>query len=314
MSTMPRPSPSPVAVLAVVACVFCLQGLATAQQPAPESRPAPRSQEQQPERPQASAVGPVATITAAADYSIGPQDVLAVSVFEEADLSGKYAVEIDGTFTFPYIGRITAAGLTIREFEAALRTKLADGFFKNPQVAVTVETYRSRRVFVLGEVKMPATLQLTGELTLMEAIARAGSTTEKASDDVVIVRGGQGAGPAATHSEGIDANGKNVIHLNLRTLQSGASVTMLQDGDTVFVGRVEPIYVYGQVKTPGSYAVRSDTTVLQALSLAGGGTPTGAVNRVRIIRVVNGVKKEFKAALTDVVMPGDTLMVPERFF
>jgi polysaccharide export outer membrane protein len=313
MSTMPRPSRWLVAVIGgVVAIVVSLQGLVSAQQPTPD-RSTLHSQEQS-ERPQASAVAPTSATTIPADYSIGPQDVLAVSVFDEADLSGKYAVEIDGTFTFPYIGRITAGGLTIRELEAALRAKLADGFFKNPQVAVTVDTYRSRRVFVLGEVKLPATLQLTGELTLMEAIARAGSTTEKASDDVVIVRGGQGAGPASTHSAGIDAAGKDVTHLNLRTLKAGAGVTMLQDGDTVFVGRVEPVYIYGQVKSPGSYTVRSDTTVLQALSLAGGGTPTGAVNRVRIIRVINGEKKEFKAALTDQVVPGDTLMVPERFF
>ncbi len=73
---------------------------------------------------------------------------------------------------------MTAGGLTIRAFETALRTSLADGFFKNPQVAVAVDAYRSQRVFVVGEVKTPGALPLTGGLTLMEAIARAGSTTE----------------------------------------------------------------------------------------------------------------------------------------
>jgi polysaccharide export outer membrane protein len=112
----------------------------------------------------------------------------------------------------------------------------------------------------------------------------------------------------------VDTAGKDVVRVDLRRLQQGAGVVALQDGDTVFVGRVEPIYVYGQVKTPGSYPIRSGTTVLQALSLAGGGTPTAAVNRARIIRIVNGVKTELRVNLTDLVMPGDTIMVPERFF
>jgi polysaccharide export outer membrane protein len=209
---------------------------------------------------------------------------------------------------------VSAGGLTLREVETSLRDRLGDGFFKNPQVAVTVATYRSRRVFVLGDVKTPGTLQLTGELSLMEALARAGSVTEAASDEVVIVRSGQGAGPATTHSAGIDAGGKQVLRVNLRAMKAGASGTMLQDGDTVFVGRLEPIFVYGQVKNPGSYPIRAGTTVLQALSLAGGGTPVGALNRIRIIRTVDGEKHEYRATLTDVVQPGDTLMVPERFF
>src|SRR5687767_9841974 len=72
----------------------------------------------------------------AGDYVIGPQDVLTIQVFDQADLGGKYAVETDGTFSFPLIGRITAAGLTLRKFEAELKKRLADGFFRNPQVTV----------------------------------------------------------------------------------------------------------------------------------------------------------------------------------
>src|SRR5262245_24109691 len=174
-----------------------------------------------PEAPTAS------RLTTQPDYQIGAEDVLAVTVFDQPDLSGKYAVELDGTFTFPFIGRVTAAGQTIRAFEAALRTSLADGFFKNPQVTVAVDSYKSQRIFIVGEVKTPGALPLTGGLTLMEAIARAGSTTEQASDDVVIVRGGRGAGPAATHSAGVEAGGKQVVRVNLRRIQQGDAGAML---------------------------------------------------------------------------------------
>src|SRR5690242_3937213 len=107
----------------------------------------------------------------AADYVIGPQDVLAITVFDQNDLSGRYAVETDGTFTFPLIGRVTASGSTLREFENELKRRLADGYFKNPQLTVSVEQYRSQRVFVMGEVRQPGPVPLTGGMTLIEALA-----------------------------------------------------------------------------------------------------------------------------------------------
>src|SRR4026207_1263329 len=67
------------------------------------------------------------------DYVIGPQDVLNIQVFDQADLGGKYTVETDGTFSFPLIGRVTAGGLTLRNFEGELKKKLADGYLRNPQ-------------------------------------------------------------------------------------------------------------------------------------------------------------------------------------
>jgi protein involved in polysaccharide export with SLBB domain len=67
----------------------------------------------------------------AGDYQIGPQDVLTIQVFDQADLGGKYTVETDGTFSFPLIGRVKAAGMTLRAFEVELKAKLADGYFRN---------------------------------------------------------------------------------------------------------------------------------------------------------------------------------------
>jgi polysaccharide export outer membrane protein len=260
---------------------------------------------------------PSAAQSVGIDYAIGPQDVLAIVVFDQPDLSGKYAVEIDGSFTFPYIGRVKAGGLTIRAFEQELRTRLADGFFKNPQIAVSVESYRSQRIFVMGEVRTPGTFPITGEVTLLDAIAKAGFATIDAGDEVVVIRGGKGAGPAATPASPAEVADKSLVSVSLKSLQnssSSAQNVLLQDGDTVFVARAVPVYVYGQVKNPGSYPIRGDTTVLQALSLAGGATSLGAVNRIKILRMVDGERKEYNGALSERVQPGDTVTVPERFF
>ncbi|HEY3092229.1 MAG TPA: polysaccharide biosynthesis/export family protein [Vicinamibacterales bacterium] len=255
-----------------------------------------------------------ATTTAQiASYEIGAQDVLTISVFDEPSLSGKYAVELDGSLSFPLVGRIKAAGLSLRDFESDLRKRLAAGYFRNPQVSVAIEQYRSQRIFVVGAVKDPGTYGLTGEMTLIEILAKAGSTTDAAGDDVMIVRGH--GRTTATLPEAGEAG--DVIRVNLKDLQSGSAGVRnmtLSDGDTVYVPRAQVVYVFGQVKNPGSYAVQSDTTVLQVLSLAGGVLPTGAINRMQVIRVVSGAKKEFKVKPTEGVNPGDTIVVPERFF
>ena len=249
----------------------------------------------------------------AADYTVGPQDVLTIQVFDQPDLGGKFTVEADGTFSFPLIGRVKAGGLTLRAFENELKKRLADGYFRNPQVAVGVEQYRSQRVFVMGEVRQPGPVSLTGGMTLIEALARAGSTLPSASGEVAIVRAPQGArGPVLPGEQA----GAELFRATIRDLEAGAlkQNIELRDGDTIFVPRAEQVYVFGEVKNPGSYSIKSDTTVLQALSLAGGVTPNGAMGRIRIVRVVKGFTVELKAKLTDLVRAGDTVKVPERYF
>lgn len=254
------------------------------------------------------------TAQTAGNYVIGAQDVLAIKVFDQPDLDGKYAVESDGTFSYPMIGRIKAAGLTIREFEEEMKRRLADGYFKNPQVSVAVEQYRSQRIFVMGEVRMPGPVPLTGGMTLIEALARAGSAMPSASGDLIIVRARTPVPGASKTDPPPDAE---IITLNLTQIQTGALTQSyeLRDGDTIYVPRAESVYVFGEVKSPGAYPVQSNTTVLQALSLAGGLTPDAAANRIRIIRMEKGVKKEMKnVKMTEIVRPGDTIVVPERFF
>src|SRR5215467_9282272 len=101
---------------------------------------------------------------AVADYRVGPQDVLIITSYDQADLTGKFTVEADGTFTFPLIGRVKAGGLTLRGLEESLRTRLKDeGFFKNPQITVSVETYKSQKIYVIGEVRTPGPVSLSGD-------------------------------------------------------------------------------------------------------------------------------------------------------
>ena len=254
---------------------------------------------------------------AAADYVVGPQDVLAITCYDQADLTGKFTVETDGTFTYPLIGRFKAGGLTLRAVEEGLRKQLkGQGYFTNPQITASVDQYRSQKVFIVGEVRSPGTYPLSGDMTLVEALARAGSTTTTASTEAVIVHPSAGqntSGPTLP----TQADASNTVRVDLHDLQNGSLTNneMLRDGDTVFVPRAESIYVFGQVRNPGAYPLQQkNTTVLMALSLAGGVSDRGSTSRIKIVRIVDGQKTEIKAKLSDIVQPGDTVIVSERFF
>ena len=189
-----------------------------------------------------------------------------------------------------------------------------DGFFRNPQITVSVETYKSQKIFVVGEVRTPGSYPLSGDMNLVEAIARAGSTLPTASGEAVVVHPVQGAsGPTLPNQ---DAAAKTE-RIDLRAMQNGefTGTVVLRDGDTIFVPRAESVYVFGQVKNPGAYPLQQkSTTVLQALSLAGGVSDRGSTGRIKIARIINGEKREMKVKLGDVVQPGDTVIVEERIF
>ena len=258
-------------------------------------------------------LAPLVAAPVGSDYMIGAQDVLAITVFAEPNLSGKYVVEPDGSFSFPLVGRVKAAGMSIREFEAALTVKLATGYFRNPHLMVAIEQYRSQRVFIVGEVRNAGTYALSGDMALIEALAKAGSTTSAAGDEVIVIRGKGAAAPVMPSERTAD----DVVHVSMKDLHSGTSGARsltLSDGDTIYVPRPELAYVFGQVKNPGSYPLQADNTVLQILSLAGGVTQNGATNRVEVIRITGGVKKRIEVGLNEIVRPGDTIIVPERFF
>ena len=249
------------------------------------------------------------------DYVIGAQDLLSITVYDQADLTGRFKVEADGSLTFPLLGRVQAGGMTLRALEQNLQAKLADGYLRNPQVSVAIEEYRSQRIFVMGEVRAPGTYQLTGDMTIVEALTKAGGTTTAASEEVLVVRPAGGAGREGPIMPDQDAEA-SILRVNLRELQAGAlsQNISLKDGDTIVAPRAQAVYVFGQVRNPGAYSIEKDTTVLQALSLAGGVTDRGSTGRLKIVRTVGGKKKEVKVKLTDVVEPGDTLIVAERFF
>lgn len=249
-------------------------------------------------------------------YVVGPNDVLTITVFNQAQLSGQFVIEADGAITYPLLGRVALAGLSIREVEDVMRKRLAAGYVRDPQVSVAIEQYRSQQVFVMGEVRQPGSLQFTGSMTLIEALARAGSTTENAGTEAVIVRPrySPAGSNGPTNAEGQGDN--ETIRVDLQRLQTGTLTenVVLRPGDTVFVPRAKTAFVLGHVRTPGEYVVRPKMTVRQVLALAGGMTERASTRRIQVIREVDGKEVTGDAKLQDIVYAGDTIVVRERLF
>lgn len=246
------------------------------------------------------------------EYVIAPHDVFNVSVFGQPDVSGKFTVDADGSFSFPLLGRVNAAGLSPHALEEQIRTGLTGRFFRNPQVSVSMEQYRSQHVNVVGAVRQAGSYPLMDDMTVMDALARAGSTTDHAGPVAVITRAPHADAPGTKGS----AAAPQVMRVDLRKLEQGTagSDVILQDGDTVFVPTAETFFVSGHVRSPGSFPLLDQTTVLQAIALAGGLTERGTDRRVQIIRMSDGKRQTLRAQAEDLLQPGDTVVVRERLF
>ena len=109
--------------------------------------------------------------------------------------------------------------------------------------------------------------------------------------------------------------GSQIFRLNLRDVRSGYpdKDMKLEVGDTVYLPKAAQVYVSGHVARPGAFRYEEGLTVHQALALAGNPTDRGST-KVKIVRLVDGKRKELKAKMTDPLLPEDTLHVPERFF
>jgi polysaccharide export outer membrane protein len=258
------------------------------------------------------------------DYEIGPGDTLAIAVLGQAEMTGEFHVDGEGLINFPILGKIKAAGHTTADLERKLTTLLADGYLKRPQLTVAMKEYGSQRVLVTGEVPKPGPYSLKADRSLLALLGDVGPLPATAGHEVVVIRPPQGGVvPYASTADSIvpaglpfDVSGAEVFRISLQELQTGNPERniLLQAGDTLYVPKASQVYVTGSVARPGPYRYQEGMTVLQVLTLAGGVTERGSTGRIKIVRVSAGKKQELKAKPTDLVMPEDTLIVPERFF
>jgi len=120
------------------------------------------------------------------DYKLGPGDKVHVTVYDETDLSGDFQVDSLGYVRLPLIGQIKAAGSSAYQLEGAVSDALADGYLKNPRVAIEVSTYRP--FYIIGQVSRPGQYPYASNMSALDAVAVAGGFTDHAVESSLYIR------------------------------------------------------------------------------------------------------------------------------
>ncbi len=176
------------AVAMVILCGLAVLAPAQEQQPPPEPAKA-KETAPPPEKDLAElAKAPNAPVDPKS-YKIGPEDVLLIRIWREPDLSGPVSVRPDGEITLPLIGELNAGGLTPEELVGVV-TKRLSTLINSPQVMVSVQSVRSKKYYMTGEVGRPGSYPLVTPTTILQALSEAGGFREFANTKkIVVIRG-----------------------------------------------------------------------------------------------------------------------------
>ena len=164
-----------------------------------------------------------AAAQAGPDYVIGPDDVLHISVWKEADLTATLPVRPDGKISLPLLNDVQAAGLTPRQLADSLTEKLKK-YVADPRVTVVVNQINSKRIYMVGEVSHPGAMPLVANMTVLQAIASSGLTQFANTKGIYVLR--------------MENGRQQKLPVNYRKIIKGTQMNenyVLRPGDTIVV-------------------------------------------------------------------------------
>ncbi len=248
------------------------------------------------------------------DYRLMEEDILRLDVWGEPQLTNQQMqVTPDGKINVAFVGEVQAAGLTQAELSKEIGRKLYEaGILENAKIQITILSLHKPTCKVLGQVSRPGEVTFKEGDTILDAIAQAGSYLQDAWLE----------NASLTHK-----GSEKPIALNLRKLLDGDLTQNyeLQKGDTIYIppeNYQNKVYVLGFVARPGIYPIKDRTTVLSAISLAGGPMERGAMRSTVVVRgdpakpqrvACNIAKLIDKGDFSQdiALQPGDVVIVPE---
>jgi len=305
--------------ITLIAAILLLGCASNPPPPPPPSATAPPQQQQMPRmmttEEQLAELRRVVVETASAPR-LGKSDVLSISVYDEQDLSVRgIPVRPDGKISFPLIGDVQAEGLTVDELSETITERLRQ-YVLAPKVSVIVQEFNSLNYTMYGEVVRPGVYPLARDVTIAEAVARAGGLNKgqfrATSVEVADL----------THAF-IARNGKPLPVDFIRLLREGdlRFDVNLQPGDFISIpsGLSKEVYIIGEVKSPALFAFRENMPMSRTLAQAEGFTRDADLSRVHVVRgalsnpvlIVTDFKKVINGQAQDVQLePGDIVYVP----
>lgn len=167
---------------------------------------------------------PLSSAPTDAEYAIGPEDVLQISVWKEADISSTVPVRPDGKISLPLLNDVQAAGLTPVQLAAVITQRLKQ-FIAEPHVTVIVTAMNSRKAYVMGQVARQGAVPLISNLTVLQALSAAGGPVQFANTKKIYI----------LRSEG---GKQKILPFNYAAVIKGKNPEQninLQPGDTIVV-------------------------------------------------------------------------------
>ena len=233
---------------------------------------------------------------------IGPNDLLAISVYDAPELTRTVRVEADGAIHLPLLTNgVAAAGLYAHDVEASLSNALkSEQILVDPVVKVTVAEYHSRPISVMGAVRKPVTFQAVGSVTLLDALARAEGLSPDAGTEVLVSR----PQPSPDSRGEVSATLLERIPLNRLLKDADPAVNYaLHGGEEIRVPEAGKIFVLGNVKKPGAFPVHDagDNSVLKMVALSEGVLPFAAKQAYIYRREAGGDKREIPVELDKIM-------------
>jgi protein involved in polysaccharide export with SLBB domain len=246
-----------------------------------------------------------------ADYRLGPEDVIEITVSNHTDLNRTVTVRPDGKITLPRAGELNARGLSTRSLALEIQKRLSISL-NNARVQVLVIQARARQVRIIGPVNTTGAYPLRANTRLMDLVALAGGLSTK-----------------ATRVSGRIIRTGKVIPLDIAkaVTQPGSSANLILLPDDLVVldtrAYTKQITVMGSVAKPGAYDLEEGLTVMGLLAQAGGPSNNAALRKSEVLRNGKPVISDLSAAVAGNLpadsplshfsfQPGDVLNVPEN--
>jgi polysaccharide export outer membrane protein len=262
------------------------------------------------------------TNTPARDYTIGPGDVLTVTVADAPEYGGKVRVGDSGTFKVTGVEQpIAAEGKTTTELSGVIRQALMDAKqLRDPQVSVFVDEYHGRTVTVLGSVTKPSVYSLQKRTTVLDAVAAAGGALPNSGGTITVVRG-----EASAEASNTQIGSVQILDMTLLAKGEGSAQNIeVRNGDVVSVSAAQVVYVVGAVNKPGGFTLTNPVdglSVIQAIAMAQGLNSIASAHHALIVRQSTSAqgRREIPVDIsqilhkhaTDVTLaPNDILYIP----
>jgi len=222
--------------------------------------------------------------------TIGPGDMLHVSVLEATSLDQQVRVMDSGEIPLILGGEVKVLGMTPAEAAHAIERVLIRGnFVLNPHASVTIERYTTKNVTVLGQVRAPGSYDIGTPRSILEVISLAGGLTDAADRKITIERR--------------ETKEQTEYFLSNNSATALKDVPLVFPGDSVLVPKASFVYVLGDVGRPGGYPAStndSQLSALQAIAFAGGMPPNAAPAKAQLIRKAeNGAYVEIPLQLKE---------------